>query len=489
MALFPAAPLVGEANGKPIGLFPELISYFAGKLDWKVQYVRGTWSESLERLDRGEIDLMPAISFTPERARKYQFSKNAIYIDSGVLFSNPRFALHTIHDLQGKQVAALRGSIFTTAFEDYVSSFGVHCEMVLTDDNEAVMRAIAEGSVDAGVCIYSLGNELAKSYPVAITPISFGPMELEFSALRGRNTDLIEGIDRLMEGMVGNPNSFYSLAYRKWALPAAATAIPRWLLWGIGGLVLCGLILLARTVLLRTRVRQRTVHLEAEIAEHRKSQECLTQSLREKETLLKELHHRTKNTMHVVRSIVSLQALDYPENQEVQILAKDTVERIQAIALVHEMLYSSGDLSRISIKEFIERLARLLFRGYGNEDGRISLSLDIADIPVLLDTAMPLGIVLNELLTNSIKHAFPEGRRGRISIRLEEKAPGLISLDLDDNGIGAPLDMDLHKPGSFGLSLIHGLVEGQLMGKIAMESRDGLHWSLEIPTDLYTARV
>jgi two-component sensor histidine kinase/ABC-type amino acid transport substrate-binding protein len=490
VGLFPAEPLVGERNGKPAGLFIDLVDYFAARLDWRVEYVRGTWEESLARLEGGAIDLMPAVSYTQARSRIYDFSKNAVYIDSGVLFTSPKFALHTIFDLQDRRVAALRGSLFTKAFEDYVAAFGVHCEILLTADNEAVMRAIVGGDADAGVCIYSLGNELAKRYPVEITPISFAPTALEFATFKGRNADLIAGVDRLMAPMVGDPASFYSQVYRKWALPAPAFALPPWLAWGLGGLLVLGLILGSYALLLRRQVKQRTRHLVVEIAERRSSEERLTQSLREKETLLKELYHRTKNTMQVVRSLIALQAVEYPDNREVQALANTTNERIQSIALVHEMLYKSQDLSRISVKEYIERMGSLLFVGASSQErGRIELETAIEDMTILLDMAMPLGLILNELMTNSIRHGFPDGRTGKVRISLVRKDEGKLVLQYSDDGVGVPASFDFQNTTSFGLNLIRSVGEQQMMGRVRFFCEGGVHCVLEIPTDLYNPRI
>jgi|GEM_PF-5628405 ABC-type amino acid transport substrate-binding protein len=145
VGVFPAAPLVIEKDGKPDGLFVGLLDYFSAKAGWKLRYVAGTWRESLARLENGEIDILPAVSYTPERALEFDFSKNPVFIDSGVLFANPKFALHTIFDLQGRQIAALKGSVFTTDFINYTASFGVSCNILYMEDNEAVMRAIVRG--------------------------------------------------------------------------------------------------------------------------------------------------------------------------------------------------------------------------------------------------------------------------------------------------------------------------------------------------------
>lgn len=489
VGVFPAAPLVMIIDGKPEGLFIDLIEYFSLKLHWRIQYVEGTWSNLLVSLEKGEIDLLPAVGFTTERLVKYDFSKNPVYIDSGVLFTNPKFTVHTIFDLQEKRVAALKGSIFTTGFINYITSFGVKCDIVLTDNNEAVMQSISNGEVDAGVCIYSLGNELARNFSVAITPISFSPIALEFAVPKGRNSDLIAGIDLLMPPMIIDPDSIYSKSYRKWTMQPSSYKLPIWFWWGILGLLILGIFLVSWNFILKQQVNLKTRHLELEISERKQAEKKILQALSEKETLLRELYHRTKNTMQVIRGLFILQAIEFPTNKELQQLVKNTEDRIQVISLVHQMLYKSHDLSRISIKEYTEELTSLILQSFGIYNDRISLNININDQYFLLDTAIPFGLILNELMTNSLRHAFPDNRKGIISINLTNDGQNKNILEYSDNGVGVPDGFDFRNQNTLGLKLIHSIVEMQMMGKVIYKNNNGVSCLIEISTDLYEVRV
>jgi PAS domain S-box-containing protein len=275
VGVFPAAPLVFVREGRPDGLFIDLIRHFSRALDWDVEYVEDTWSELLVSLERGTIDLLPAVGHTSQRTAVYDFSRNPVFIDSGVLFASPRLVLHTVFDLEGKRIAAVRGSIFTTGFTELVASFGISCDMLLTDDNRSVMKAIDRGAADAGVCIYSLGNELAREFHIPITPISFSPVALEFAVPKGRNADILAGIDRLMAGMVDDPDSVYSRSYQKWTSPPAQWTMPAWLRWGTAGLLCLGLFLAAWNTTLKRQVVQKTKHLSVEIADRKRASEEL----------------------------------------------------------------------------------------------------------------------------------------------------------------------------------------------------------------------
>jgi two-component sensor histidine kinase len=215
----------------------------------------------------------------------------------------------------------------------------------------------------------------------------------------------------------------------------------------------------------------------------------LSKSLTEKEILIREVYHRTKNTMQVIRGMIVLQASDFPSNVELQQLVKNTEDRIQAISLVHQMLYQSQDLSQISIKEYIQNLIDLLIKSYSYSDDRIAFKIAVVDHKFLLDTAIPLGLIINELITNSLKYAFPDGRTGIININLAQVESGNYLLTFSDNGVGVPDGFDFRNCESLGVKLIYSIGEDQMLGKIMLENNKGISCSLEFPGNLYKARV
>jgi two-component sensor histidine kinase/ABC-type amino acid transport substrate-binding protein len=489
IGVFQASPMVLLDHDKPDGLFIDLVKHFSRELGWKTQYVPGKWNELLGKLEKGEIDLLPSIGYTEARSRIYDFSRDPVYIDSGVVFTKRGAAIHTIFDLAGKKVAALRGSTFTTGFSAFVASFGIKCDLTLTNDNEEVMRLISDGDAYAGVCIYSLGTELARKYPVIVTPISFSPIALEFAVPKGKNGDLIAGIDRIMGPMIGDPDSFYSRSFREWTLARQPARIPAWLWVGTAFIAILGSLLAIVSLILRREVRLKTEHLRTEISRHEEAEARLTRTLRENETLIKELYHRTKNTLQLVRSFITLEALELGRSDGVDRLVRKTSDRIDVIALVHQMLYKSRDLSHISIKDYIVEMSTLILRSNEIAEGRIALEVSVDDREILLDTAVPFGLILNELITNSIKHAFPDGRAGKISIALRDEGADTVRLEYRDDGVGAPEGFDFRAMKTLGMQLLVKIVENQLKGGISISSRGGLAYSMDIPTNLYEARV
>lgn len=226
-----------------------------------------------------------------------------------------------------------------------------------------------------------------------------------------------------------------------------------------------------------------------DITERKKSEEKILQSLKEKETLIQELYHRTKNTMQVIRGMLVLQSMDYPSNSELQSVIENTEQRIQAISLVHDMLYKRQDLSYISIKDYLHELTNLIVLGFESTEDRIKLNLKVEDLHFLLDTAIPLGLILNELITNSLKHAFPGNRTGNITISLIKKESDKNLLVYSDDGIGVSEDFDFKNQNTLGFKLIYGIGEEQMLGKVSIVNKDGINCSILFPDNIYKPRV
>jgi two-component system, sensor histidine kinase PdtaS len=199
---------------------------------------------------------------------------------------------------------------------------------------------------------------------------------------------------------------------------------------------------------------------------HLKAQEArLLASLKEKEALLKEIHHRVKNNLQVISSLLHLQAMNC-QDPHTQDVLRESQARVMSMALVHERLYHSSDLAGIDFVEVFPSMTRELLRSYGRSD--IRLSTDIEPVHLSIDAAIPLGLIASELVSNALKHAFPNTRSGEITVSLHAVNDGNVRLVVSDNGIGLPPDVNIRSMRSMGMTLIHNLVE-QLEGSISLE--------------------
>lgn len=208
------------------------------------------------------------------------------------------------------------------------------------------------------------------------------------------------------------------------------------------------------------------------ITKRKQTEEQIRKSLREKEVLLREIHHRVKNNMQVISSLLNLQSRYIKDKQMLEML-KDNQNRIKAMSLIHEKLYQSRDLTSIDFKKYIKTLTGDLFRSYRVRSGRINLKIDVEDVLLGVEPAIPCGLIINELITNALKHAFPEGREGEIKVMIRSIGKDKTELAVSDDGIGMPKDLDLTSPTTLGLQLITMLAEDQLHGKIKLDRSQG----------------
>ncbi|AHC15894.1 histidine kinase dimerization/phosphoacceptor domain -containing protein [Salinispira pacifica] len=237
--------------------------------------------------------------------------------------------------------------------------------------------------------------------------------------------------------------------------------------------------------------------LEFIITQRKQTEEALSRSLEEKNVLIRELYHRTKNTLQQIRSLITLQAETYPDNDDLKSMVKETETRIQSIALVQQMLYSSGDLSHVSAREYIPELCKTVLRSYSEQAARITLELELEDVRFLFDELIPLGLIINELLTNACKYAFPlpEGKaaaaagQGIVQVKLQHLDERTVLIRVKDNGAGVESGFSLLGNAGLGLALVQSIGEGQLGGTIAYESSEGFGVSIEFPINSYETRV
>jgi PAS domain S-box-containing protein len=224
-----------------------------------------------------------------------------------------------------------------------------------------------------------------------------------------------------------------------------------------------------------------------DITERIRSEKAAQASLQEKEVMLREIHHRVKNNMQVISSLFNLQA-GKTLNPEYREILKEGQTRIRAMSLVHEKLYQSRDLSKIDLAGYIQSLAAHLFHVYLTDSNRIRLETDFEEIPLLdINSAVPCGLILNELISNSLKHAFPEGRKGLIRIGLKRGPDDRIILRVADDGIGFPKDFDFRQLESLGLQIAKLLV-GQLDGTIELDRENGTAFTVTFRELKYTPR-
>jgi two-component sensor histidine kinase len=221
--------------------------------------------------------------------------------------------------------------------------------------------------------------------------------------------------------------------------------------------------------------RSIAVAVARDISGRRKEEEQLRTSLHEKEIMLKEIHHRVKNNLQVISSLLSIQSTYLADPRDAQNF-QESRDRIRTMALVHEKLYQSDDLANIDFGPYVERLTANLFRSYTGSGGRVSLHVDVKDIRLDADRAIPCGLIINELVTNALKYAFPGGRNGIVVVAMRQD-DDQIELTVSDDGVGIPEGFDLAETESLGLQLVN-MLANQLDGKVSLSSSPGTKFTI-----------
>jgi two-component sensor histidine kinase len=222
---------------------------------------------------------------------------------------------------------------------------------------------------------------------------------------------------------------------------------------------------------------------QQEIAERVRAEEQVKASLREKEVLLQEIHHRVKNNLQVISSLLYLQAKKVQDPQVLDIF-RESQNRVRSMALIHEKLYQAQDLAGIDFDEYIHNLAAYLFHVYSTSTRVVTLRVQSDDVFLPVDAAVPCGLILNELISNALKHAFPGDRGGQVRVELCTGHDYQYILKVGDDGVGLPPDLDLHATGSLGLQVVNTLVD-QLGGTIELDTRSGTEFTITflVPQD------
>ncbi len=262
---------------------------------------------------------------------------------------------------------------------------------------------------------------------------------------------------------------------------------PFWQLWWVQVLAaIAGLVLVAALIRHRTRVaveraRKLEKTVEERTAELMTANTQLAASVKEKDILIKEVHHRVKNNMQVISSLLNLQSASITD-QAVLDLLKKSRDRVHSMALVHEKLYQSRDLARIDFEQYLRKLIVHLFNSYRVDPGTVDLKIDVKDVFLDINTGIPCALITNELVSNALKYAFPAGRnvRGELAIAFRRTGEGLYELTVRDNGVGLPAGFGLETSESLGLQIVRDLV-AQLEGTVRVENRGGTLYTITFP--------
>lgn len=213
-----------------------------------------------------------------------------------------------------------------------------------------------------------------------------------------------------------------------------------------------------------------------DITERKEYERQLEESIKEKEVLLKEVHHRVKNNMQVISSILNLQS-SYISDENALAILRESQDRIKSMSFVHESLYQSKTLSEVNFAEYIQNITRNLYHSYGRPEGGIDLEFELENLYLNLDTSIPCGLIINEIVSNSLKYAFHGREKGKIKIEFSKLSDGRLKLIVSDDGIGLAEDFDIENAESLGLQLVTTLIT-QVSGELEIDVSRGTKFNI-----------
>ena len=227
----------------------------------------------------------------------------------------------------------------------------------------------------------------------------------------------------------------------------------------------------------------------AALEERAKAEQLVSVSLREKETLLKEVHHRVKNNLQVITGLLDMQSLNIPDTSQREVF-RESRNRVLTMALIHEDLYRSPDLAGVDFANYIQELVRNLAASSGIDPGLITIEVNAQHRELIVDTALPVSLIINELISNTFKHAFPNGKQGTLRVEFRSTEADAYELVVSDNGVGIPAELDIQELDSLGIKLVRILTE-QLGGTLELDREGGTTFTVgfkeyeEAGTELY----
>lgn len=445
-----------DESSVPAGIFIDVIQHIAAAEDWELQFIEGSWAEGLERLASDQLDLMPDVAYTAERARHFSFHSVPVLSSWFQVYAHRGSRIQSILDLAGRKIAVLQGSVQQETFALMAKSFGLEVTLVAASDYESVFTAVVRGEADAAIANQFYGNMNAKKFGLEDTAIIFNPSVLHFAAPLNYNRDLLDRIDEHMRLLKSDLNSVYYKSLKRWTQESVSYKLPDELK-AVALVVLASLLIsVAGSLILKRQVNARTKELqqshrelEARVVERTAELAAAMKRAEEsdmiKSAFLASMSHELRTPLNSIIGFtgILLQGLAGPMNDE-QSKQLGMVQKSawHLLALINDVLdiskIEAGQLqlsiARFNIRPSLEKIMMML-SPMAAEKGielRCQIAEDVGE--VVSDQRRIEQIVLN-LLNNALK--FTEKGHVSLNCRVEND---FCLIDVSDTGIGMQAD-------------------------------------------------
>jgi len=573
-----------DTDGQIKGFYVESLTEIGRREGIKFEYVWGSWSEGLERIKTGEIDMITSAAYTPERAQFLDYCKTPLLTVWGELYVSDDSDIDGITALEGKRIAVMKSDFNAQNFIELADKFHIKVQLIELPSFEDVFKAVASKTADGGIVNCTYGVAKQREYHIRSTGLVFNPFDIFFAVAKGKNQDLLFLLDGYLSSWKHQELSVYNTARQKWSHGSmnAIEIIPQWLTVALTAVLFLLVFFFLFTMILRFQVRRATRTIrerekrlkqsEGELRSYFEnsplgvfvvdnegryldvnpaavamtgysSQELLAMSvqdlqppetverdmqnfhelqmtgrinneftfrhkngevrwwsingvklsetkslgfarditsrkqtedkvqslLHDKTDLLKEVHQRIKNNMITIKGLLYLQAESLSDPQIVSVL-NEAENRVQSMIILYDKLYSSENYRELSIREYLSTLTYELIQTFPNRK-KVAVVIDIGELSLNVRFLVPLGIIVNELVSNSMKYAFTDRDSGVISITAALVGQ-TATICVTDDGNGMPENTELGNKNGVGLNLVKMLVR-QINGVSEIEHVDG----------------
>ena len=471
VGLYENAPKVYvDADGKPAGLFVELLDEMARESGWQLRYVPCQWADCLKQLENGQLDLMPDVAYSAERSRHFDFHTVSVTKSWSQVYSNPRLRVLDLDDLANRRVAVLQGGVQQSFFAQLMTS-GQHAyqEVAVTSLDEGY-AAVQSGQADAVITNSFFAARNGEKYRLQETPIVFLPSSLYFATAKNRNGDLLESIDAYLTAWRRDPDSIYFNALRRTMAQPPQLAVPRWMQWLLEGLGGGALLLLVTSLLLRRQVEQRTSALRqttlelqaqrdnleqlvaARTAELRAAKDEAERLTQIKSEFLANMSHEIRTPMNAILGMLYLALKD-----DLPPLLRNQLSKAQGAArsllgIINDILdFSKIEAGKLEIEQIefgLDTVLEQLTDAIGYQAEQKGIEFLIRHDPTLprqlVGDPLRLGQILLNLCSNSVK--FTERGEVELALRRIDASETDIAIQfyVRDSGIGMPPEVQ-HK--------------------------------------------
>lgn len=490
------------AEGEGGGIFIELLDKIAEAEGWTLEYVPGDWSECLERLVAGEIDLMPDVAYSAARSQSYYFGSEPVLYSWFQVYRHPRVAIETIFDLNGKKVVVLHKSIQHRVVSSTFAGYGIKCDLITAPTYHKAFEMVSRREADAVITNRFFGEEHKEQYNLKETDVIFYPSRLHFVTRKGENEAIVGAIDRHLDAWKGDKGSVYYRSLKKWFGEELPSVIPSYLVWIVAAAVPLFLFALGIAYFLKWQVNLRTQELKQRNVELRKALADLNRAqkqAREQERLhvlglmASGIAHDFNNILMVIQGHTDLLLMCLEEKissgelrQNLRSIKRATEDAAQIVGRMKDY-YRSGETSRkmepIVVHDLLEKtmaLARPVWSTAASAEGiSIRIETDFRGHPVITGNRAELGEAILNLILNAID-AMPAGGTVTLSTRSDGD---VVWISVSDTGDGMSEDVRANctrpfyttkGPGGsgMGLTMVEDIVE-RYGGKLSIESAVG----------------